>query len=54
MTEEDHSPTLEEAQERFLATIQAKRTADTYGWALNAFRRFVGERAKDSERDEQQ
>jgi site-specific recombinase XerD len=55
MTEEKHSPTLEEAQERFLATIQAKRTADTYRWALNAFQRFVGDRTKNSENgDEEQ
>jgi site-specific recombinase XerD len=51
MTEEKHSPTLEEAQERFLATIQARRTADTYRWALNAFRRFVGETTRDDESD---
>ncbi len=54
MTEEKHSPTLGEAQERFLATIQTKRTADTYAWALNAFRRFVGDRAKDNEGDDEE
>ncbi len=43
MTQPDHSPTLEEVQEQFLATIQAPRTADTYRWALKAFQRFVRE-----------
>lgn len=38
-----HSPTLQEAEERFLATIQAPTTAQTYHWALNAFGRFVKE-----------
>jgi site-specific recombinase XerD len=37
----EHSPTLSEAQEAFLATIQVPRTAQTYQWALSAFRRFL-------------
>ncbi len=38
-----HSPTLQEMQEEFLATIQTPRTADTYRWALNAFSRLITE-----------
>ena len=45
MAENKPSPTLEELAEQFLGTIQTARTADTYRWALNAFRRFVGESA---------
>jgi integrase/recombinase XerD len=41
MEEKKHSPTLEEARDQFLVTIQTKRTADTYRWALNAFLRFI-------------
>ncbi|HIQ06049.1 MAG TPA: hypothetical protein EYH31_10270 [Anaerolineae bacterium] len=43
MAEADHSPTMEEAQSRFLATIQVPRTADTYRWALSALQRFIEE-----------
>jgi site-specific recombinase XerD len=43
-TAEQHSPTLLEAQETFLATIQAPSTAQTYRWALSAFGRFLGDR----------
>jgi integrase/recombinase XerD len=41
MAEQNTPPTLEEAQEQFLATLQAVRTADTYRWALAALQRFV-------------
>ena len=41
MTEDKHFPTLGEAQEQFLATMQTRSTAETYRWALKAFRRFV-------------
>ncbi len=44
MTEGKHYPTLDDAKTQFLATIQTKRTADTYRWALNAFQRFAQER----------
>ncbi|MGD9404254.1 MAG: tyrosine-type recombinase/integrase [Anaerolineae bacterium] len=52
MADEKHFPTLQESQERFLATIQTKRTADTYGWALNAFQRFASHLVGDSEDDD--
>jgi integrase/recombinase XerD len=44
MAEEDrHAPALAEMEEQFLGTIKTPRTADTYRWALAAFRRFVEE-----------
>ncbi len=43
MNDADHSPTLGAAQERFLETLQAERTAETYLWATNAFLRFIAE-----------
>jgi site-specific recombinase XerD len=43
MAENSHSPTLHEAQEEFLATIQTPRTADTYRWALRALTRLIAE-----------
>lgn len=47
MTEEKHFPTLDEAQEQFLATLQTRSTADTYRWALKALLRFVEEQLED-------
>jgi site-specific recombinase XerD len=41
MNDELDTPTLQQAEERFLDTIQAPRTAKTYRWALAAFRRFL-------------
>lgn len=41
MTLTNPPPTLKEAEERFLATIHAPRTAQTYHWALDAFRRHL-------------
>ena len=41
MVEDKHSPTLDEAQEQFLATLHAHKTAETYRWALKAFQRFL-------------
>ena len=52
MTEDKHFPTLDEAQGQFLATIQTHSTAETYRWALNAFRRFVQEHTEDDESSE--
>lgn len=49
MTEEKHFPTIDEAQEQFLTTIQTRSTAETYRWALNAFRRFVQDHAGDDD-----
>ena len=49
MTEEKYFPTLDEAQEQFLATIQTHSTAETYRWALNAFQRFVQDHAEDDD-----
>jgi site-specific recombinase XerD len=49
MTEDKHFPTLGEAQEKFLATLQTQSTAETYRWALNAFRRFVRAHADDGD-----
>jgi site-specific recombinase XerD len=45
----NHSPTLKEAEEQFLATIQAPRTAQTYRWALNAFGRHLEDAGSDSQ-----
>jgi site-specific recombinase XerD len=52
MVEEKHFPTLDEAQGQFLATIQTQRTAETYRWALNAFRRFVQGHTENADREE--
>ena len=41
MAEKKHYPTLDQAQEQFLATLHAPSTAETYRWALKAFQRFV-------------
>jgi integrase/recombinase XerD len=41
MAEQNTPPTLKEAQQQFLATLQAARTADTYRWALKALQRFL-------------
>lgn len=50
-----HSPTLNEAQEQFLATIQAPRTAQTYRWALNALgRQLVDTHPEDQNQDGQE
>jgi integrase/recombinase XerD len=43
MNKIESSPTLEDAQEQFLSTIQAPRTAATYRWAIAALDRFVAE-----------
>ena len=51
MAEDKHFPTLDEAQEQFLATLQTHSTADTYGWALKAFRRFIHERSVGGDKD---
>jgi integrase/recombinase XerD len=53
MTEKKHRPTLDTARDQFLVTIQTKRTADTYRWALNAFLGFVQGYASDSESREE-
>jgi len=42
-TNPNRSPTLDDAQARFLATIRIPRTAETYRWALQAFQRFLAE-----------
>ena len=52
MVEDKYFPTLEEAQDQFLATIQTQSTAETYRWALNSFRRFVQEHAKEDDGSE--
>lgn len=46
MPEDKHFPTLGEAQEQFVATMQTHSTAETYRWALKAFRRFVQDRTE--------
>ncbi len=51
MAEGKHFPTLDEAQEQFLATLQTHSTAETYGWALKAFRRFVHVRSVGGDKD---
>lgn len=43
MDDQDHSPTLRALQKRFIETIEAPRTAETYGWATNSFLRFVNQ-----------
>jgi integrase/recombinase XerD len=43
MTDKNPSPTFEQMQSQFLATIQTSRTADTYRWALSAVDRFIRE-----------
>jgi site-specific recombinase XerD len=43
MTECTHSPALCALQERFLETVEAPRTAETYRWATNSFLRFISE-----------
>jgi len=47
MIEDKHSPTLGEAQQQFLETMQTNSTSETYRWALKAFRRFVQDHAGD-------
>jgi site-specific recombinase XerD len=37
----DYSPSLQEAIDAFLRTVESPRTAETYRWALRAFRRFL-------------
>ena len=49
MAVDKHSPTLDEAQEQFLATLHAQRTAETYRWALKALERFLLENSETDE-----
>jgi site-specific recombinase XerD len=43
MNDLNHSPALRALQERFLETVGAPRTAETYRWATNSFLRFISE-----------
>jgi site-specific recombinase XerD len=52
MLEEQHFPTLCEARDQFLETIQTQRTAETYHYALNALLRFTQERLGDNSGEE--
>ncbi len=51
MAKDKHSPTLNQAQDQFLATLHGHRTAETYRWALKAFQRFVLEHYGNGESD---
>ena len=51
MAEDKRSPTLDEAQDQFLATLHGRKTAETYRWALKAFQRFVLEHYGNGECD---
>jgi site-specific recombinase XerD len=54
MSKELDAPTLQRAEEAFLETIQAPRTANTYRWALAAFRRFLQETDYAGDQQEEQ